>query len=69
MMEIQPIISDDGDSGGFFSDLSQLFSEHTGFVVFSMLVFLLCGLGLGFTLYKMNPVRSDKEEILDATLE
>ena len=69
MLEIQPKMADDDDSNGFFSDLSQVFSDHAGFVVFLTIMFLLCVLGVGYSLYNMNPNRSDVEEILDASLE
>ena len=68
MNEVLPKSTSSDDSEGFFSDLGSVLSEHSGFAAFLGLLFLLCGLGAGYTLYNMNPARSDKE-VIDAVIE
>ncbi|MDA8547101.1 hypothetical protein N9L11_04910, partial [Euryarchaeota archaeon] len=63
-----PKVTSSDDSEGFFSDLGSVLSEHSGFAAFLGLLFLLCGLGAGYTLYNMNPSRSD-QEVIDAMIE
>ena len=68
MNEVLPKVTSSDDSEGFFSDLGSVLSEHSGFAAFLGLLFLLCGLGAGYTLYNMNPSRSD-QEVIDAMIE
>jgi hypothetical protein len=68
MEEILPKETLSDDSDGFFSDLGSVLAEHSGFAAFIGLIFLLCGLGAGYTLYNMNPNR-DGEDIIDAVIE
>ncbi|MCH1422564.1 MAG: S8 family serine peptidase [Candidatus Poseidoniaceae archaeon] len=69
MQEILPKVSSDDDSEGFFTDLGTVLSKHAGVAAFLGLLFLLCGLGAGYALYRVNPNREDKEYVLDATIE
>lgn len=69
MQEILPKVSSDDGSEGFFTDLGTVLSKHAGVAAFLGLLFLLCGLGAGYALYRVNPNREDKEYVLDATIE
>ena len=69
MLEVVPKVVVEESDGGFFSDLSSVFTEYKGLTAVMLLFFLLCGLGAGYALYNMNPNGREPDESIDAELD